>query len=788
MRDEATGHSAPCSMNGTENGVADDVSVCKQAVALLADRQYESALTLLLHDGVHDDSAYRRGLIGTAYLLLERYDDARRELTAAVELEPGNGEWSEKLQLASADAIAGADTPFPPTLPFDRDELLAPPVPPPSASSIPWTRSTRVSRWEPVLARLGEWTGAALSASCRVVTPIAAHLGPRNPVWTTWYRKPVFLGLMTLCYVRDRLDRKNLEDTYPPDELTAFQPRGLVPPPGVERFRTADGSWNNLDNPKEGAAGVRFPRNVSRTVTWPTGGTALYDPNPAEISQRLLTREGGVMKEIPFLNLLAASWVQFMVHGWVNHRAHPIFGTHEIPLPPDHPARLLYHQTSMRVGKTSSDPTRRSKDEGTPPTTINEVTSWWDGSQIYGSDQKTADVVRSFRDGKLKIEADGRLPLGEGGIERTGFNRNWWLGLGMLHALFTLEHNAICDELARHHADFSDHVLYNVARLVNAAVMAKIHTVEWTPAILPNAGLQTAILGNWYGWAELALHKPSQRRTRRSFKIRNPEVGGLVGNATDNHGVPYGLSEEFTEVYRLHELLPDEIRIHKLGSDRLFRNVPLAETRQRAVHELTAKYSMADLFFSFGNQHPGQIVLNNYPRTLQCLSIPGNPILDLGAVDILRARERGVPRYNEFRRQLGLHPIRRFEDLTTDATQLVALKHVYRNDVELIDMQVGSRAESVRPTGFGFGETLFQVFILNASRRLQADRFYTECYDEDTYTAEGLAWIDAADMKAVLLRHHPELARSGLSNVDNAFEPWDAGTLDLTRHPLKALS
>ena len=32
--------------------------------------------------------------------------------------------------------------------------------------------------------------------------------------------------------------------------------------------------------------------------------------------------------------------------------------------------------------------------------------------------------------------------------------------------------------------------------------------------------------------------------------------------------------------------------------------------------------------------------------------MPGNPVFDMGAIDILRARERGVPRYNELRREL----------------------------------------------------------------------------------------------------------------------------------------
>src|SRR6476660_5969687 len=76
-------------------------------------------------------------------------------------------------------------------------------------------------------------------------------------------------------------------------------------------------------------------------------------------------------------------------------------------------------------------------------------------------------------------------------------------------------------------------------------------------------------------------------------------------------------------------------------------------------------------------------------------------------------------------------------------------------------------------TRFGFGETMFQIFILNASRRLQADRFYTEAYHEEVYSEEGMAWVDRSTFKAVILRHFPELATTGLGNISNAFEPWD---------------
>lgn len=151
---------------------------------------------------------------------------------------------------------------------------------------------------------------------------------------------------------------------------------------------------------------------------------------------------------------------------------------------------------------------------------------------------------------------------------------------------------------------------------------------------------------------------------------------------------------------------------------------------------------MADLFHSFGIQHPGQLVLNNYPHFMRELSIPGHPLFAMGVVDVLRARERDVPRYNEFRRQLDLNLIRRFDDLTDDRDQVRKLKDVYGDqpgDVEKLGLMIGTLAEGHRPFGFGFGETMFQIFILNATRRLQADRFYTDDYNEQTYTKEGLA-------------------------------------------------
>ena len=757
---------------------------------MIARRHYAEAIQALRPRVETSPDAEGHALLAVAHFQSEAYGDAARHYAAALHLAPDRAEWTAMLKLARENAHARIDVPVPDFQYFDRTTLLAPPHVPPGSLPAPLPPPSPPGLLQRLRTALGNASGAVVAVVMHAVTTTWGRLaGYRDAVWTNWYRRSLTRGLITIAYMRDQLNARNLKNTYPAGQLTGFVPQNLPPPAGVTHFRTADGSWNNLQNPREGAAGTRLMRNVDPRAAQPETGEQLLTPNPRVVSRALLSRRGP-MREVPFLNLLAASWIQFQNSDWINHGEILFRDVHEVPLPPDDPARQRYWQTKMFVGKTQPDPTRQPEGESMPVSFINEVTHWWDASQLYGSDLATQQQVRSGIDGKLRLTPEGTLPLDAKGVEVTGFTRNWWVGVSLWHTLFTHEHNALCDLLRARHPDWDDNRLFNVARLINAAVIAKIHTVEWTPAVLPNPGLDAALNANWYGLLTNFLRVGKQRKTLASINVRNPEMGGVVGNPIDKHGQPFGLTEEFTEVYRLHSLLPETLQVRRLGDAAGVESIPFVETRQSGSARLTARVPVADLLYSFGRQHPGQLVLNNYPQFLQELSIPGNPFFDMGTVDILRARERGVPRYNEFRRQLGLNPLRTFEDLTDDADQVRRLKEVYGHEpeaVEKLDLLIGTLGEGHRPTHFGFGETMFQIFILNATRRLQADRFYTDCYRAEYYTEEGLRWIDDTDLKSVLLRHYPELATTGLANIKNAFEPWDTGDrLEPERHPLRA--
>ena len=205
-------------------------------------------------------------------------------------------------------------------------------------------------------------------------------------------------------------------------------------------------------------------------------------------------------------------------------------------------------------------------------------------------------------------------------------------------------------------------------------------TPKGTPVmiVLPNEALVAGMDANWWGLIQTWRKPFEDRDVMSSLEPVHPIKGGIVAGKRDDFGVPFNLTEFFSEVYRLHSLLPETLKLRRIGAGEQAEELPFAETRQAGSSKVTSRMPMADLLYSFGNQHPGQLVLNNFPRFMQELSIPGNPLFDMGAVDILRARERGVPRYNEFRRQLGLNPIASFDDLTDDQEQVQALKTTSR--------------------------------------------------------------------------------------------------------------
>jgi Animal haem peroxidase len=220
----------------------------------------------------------------------------------------------------------------------------------------------------------------------------------------------------------------------------------------------------------------------------------------------------------------------------------------------------------------------------------------------------------------------------------------------------------------------------------------------------------------------------------------------------------------------MHPLIPDELEFYSHRDGKLLTKKNFPEVFGKKTRPFVEEVGMEDLFYSFGNTHPGMVTLHNYPNFLRALVKDNGEVFDLAAIDILRDRERGVPRYNRFREIVGRGRVKTFEEITDNAQIVKELREVYNNDIDSIDLMVGLFAEKV-PEGFGFSDTAFRVFILMASRRLKSDRFFTSDYRAEVYTQFGLDWIEQSSMISVICRHYPELTRH-LRRTDNAFKPW----------------
>ena len=122
----------------------------------------------------------------------------------------------------------------------------------------------------------------------------------------------------------------------------------------------------------------------------------LLVPNPRVVSRELMTRD--TFKPATILDLLAASWIQFMVHDWFVRRSK----TDGVDVPTA--AGDDWGAPSIRVPRSVPDPAPAGSTR--PPAYANDNSHWWDASQVCGCDRDVAAKVRSNIGGKLRIEPD----------------------------------------------------------------------------------------------------------------------------------------------------------------------------------------------------------------------------------------------------------------------------------------------------------------------------------------------------------------------------------------------
>ncbi|KAJ6487424.1 heme peroxidase [Mycena vitilis] len=459
-----------------------------------------------------------------------------------------------------------------------------------------------------------------------------------------WWNMPLYIAVLYIGATRDHLSQHNLYDTY----LPAPGERPIVSCDGINPgARTLSGICNSLGIPEMGSAGSRYARFVPINRTYGETDT-LHTPNPRAISQHLLKRES--FKPATSINNLAAAWIQFQTHDWFSHATvNDPEDVMSFPLPENDPLRAT-GETHMSVPRMKKDthPDR-------PVTYNNSNTHWWDLSQVYGADEAKHATLRSFVDGKMKVAADGLIPVGPDGLDITGDSADWWAGLSLIHNIWVKEHNLACDI----YPQWNDTQLFDRARLVTTALNAKIPTIEWTPALLQDKILQVAMNTNWKGLA--------------------PKWLQFLPNIFSQHVAEayYGTSP----AYPSHTA-----KSFHADNSETENTYTIPEYAFGGAQDVVRGNNFSDVVYTFGTDNPGALVLGNYPAAMRSLAVPGTTttrsLMDMGVIDTLRDRERGVPRYNEFRRLFSLIPAKTMDDISDDRAAVDALRSIYGEDVE----------------------------------------------------------------------------------------------------------
>ncbi|MBI5247747.1 MAG: hypothetical protein HY923_11265 [Elusimicrobia bacterium] len=604
----------------------------------------------------------------------------------------------------------------------------------------------------------------------------------RRVSWDKW---PTKLGL---AYLIAKIRFVRSDTLTDPNDYASndVKPKGEEPLQ-AKRGYTADGSWvSDKENPRMGAENTRDGSNIPPKKVRPDAENLMLKAREiGKLKHRLEIGGKTIFQPALILNDLAGGWIQFQFHNFGgNTKRDPIT---ENPHKVEMPAKEGWKEKEMVVDRTSKDPTRVT-DNGRP-TIMNERTQAWIQAQIYGTNEEEQKPLRTWTDGKMLVDENGRLPANPAkpGIDLSGFTNNYNPLLSFLHWAFVVNHNNIVDHIRKFNPGWDDAALFDYARKINVASINQIHTTEWTEDLLQHPTLQEGMHAEFYGLfgpkIKAWLMRMSYRHPWFAKLIKpvsnNDVIWGMPGSKWEHHDGPFQVPKHFRMVYRLHELILDQHEFIEPGTDRMLGRAELIDFVHQNTRPIVEKYGYDVLAYSFVKKSAGALKLHNFPTALtQFKNQQNGQLTDLAMLDIFREMTDGTGSYNEFRRSLGEPPVKSFLELTGgDAELAKELERTFEGDIEAVPPGIGILAEP-KPAGFALGFTQFYQFVLNAPRRVKSNRHLTEFYTHKDYTYEGMEWAwHSGGMGGVIARAMKGLPNgpaviASMEGVTRWFAPW----------------
>lgn len=460
--------------------------------------------------------------------------------------------------------------------------------------------------------------------------------------------------------------------------------------------RSIDGSNNNVAHPTWGQAGTNYIRKGSPHYSDGKGGI-ISGPNVRFISNRIFNDNGQNLFSDRNISQWGWAWGQFIDHdlGLRNETPGedtPIAFNNNDPLESftNDPGTIGFTRTPPAPGTGGTTPRQQ----------VNTLTSFIDGSQVYGSNLARLNWEKQgaklFLPNNFLPRADargdvaaappmdlmGRLTGQSANARVAGDVRaNENIALTAITTLFAREHNRIVDLLPER---LSDTQKFAFARRIVGAEIEYITYTEWLPALgvtLPtykgydpnvNPGLSNEFAATGFR-AHSMVHgqfdvpfQDGDYTDQQLIDFSNEGVG--IGNENGEKALNIPLSVAFGNPDLLQQVGIGKL-LESLSAERQYKNDEQIDNTLRSVLFETPKPGTTD------------------PSACQEPVVqPGcfSNVQDLGAIDILRARDHGIGSYNDLRKAFGLTAVTSFTQITGETTDVLPAGQTI-NDPHILD-------------------------------------------------------------------------------------------------------
>ena len=462
------------------------------------------------------------------------------------------------------------------------------------------------------------------------------------------------------------------------------------------RYRTADGSFNNIKSPQLGAANTHYARSVRPQIM-----QAADLPEPEDLFDNLMVRD------------------QFKPH-------------------PAKISSMLFYLASIII----HDLFRTDRWD----TTKTKTSSYLDLAPLYGCDQAEQDAIRTFKNGKIKPDCFSSKRV-------LGFPP----GVGAMLIMFNRFHNYVVDQLAsineagrftkpKDDADKPantkyDNDLFQTGRLVTCGLYINCILKDYVRTILnlnrtdsdwdldPRTATLTGPTANsapgnqvsaefnlvyrWHACVSEKDDKWTQEEYARLFPGKDPSQVTMREFLTGLGMWEAGLScdpqkRTFANLERSADGSLDDEALVRILTD-----------------------GIEDVAGAFGSR--------NVPPILKAVEVLG----------IKQARSWNLATLNEFRAFFRLEKHDSFESINSDPEVADALKHFYDHP-DLVELYPGLVVEEAKhPTEYEAGQglspnyTISRAVLSDAVALIRGDRFYTVDYTPNNLTNWGFQEVSS---------------------------------------------